>query len=200
MSRSAKKGPFVDERLWKRIEDDYPLQVDPPFFYTLGKDSSELSMADLTSDSPYNLYTHKGLPPTPIGNPGLDAISATVDPPKARSLLHTLAGTFLRVDRKVALTRTLKNAVKQLGVRARQVDLSPGEVRRMVRRGSRARPGHALRRLDRRPPECRGLALGCGGAGHGRDGPQALGRLLRQPWLPRHARRALRDARARCAP
>ena len=66
--------------LWKRISEDYPLQVDPPFFYTLGKDSSELTLSDLASDSPYNLYTHKGLPPTPIDNPGLDAISATVSP------------------------------------------------------------------------------------------------------------------------
>ena len=66
--------------LWKRINSDYPLQVDPPFFYTLGKDSSELTMADLTSDSPYNLYTHKGLPPTPIDNPGLSSIADTVNP------------------------------------------------------------------------------------------------------------------------
>ncbi len=66
--------------LWKRIDKKYPLQVDPPFFYTLGKDSSQLTVADLHSDSPYNLYMNKGLPPTPIGNPGLDAISDTINP------------------------------------------------------------------------------------------------------------------------
>ncbi len=33
-------------------------------------------------DSPYNLYIHKGLPPTPISNPGLDAIRATIEPTK----------------------------------------------------------------------------------------------------------------------
>lgn len=68
--------------LWKRMDNNYPLQVDAPFFYTLGKDSSKLTMSDLTSDSPYNLYTHKGLPPTPINNPGLDAIRATLNPIK----------------------------------------------------------------------------------------------------------------------
>jgi len=66
--------------LWKRIADSYPLQVDPPFYYFLGKDSSRLTLADLAVDSPYNLYKNKGLPPTPIDNPGIDALFATVNP------------------------------------------------------------------------------------------------------------------------
>lgn len=66
--------------LWKRLADNYPLQVDPPFFYILNKDSSQLTSADLAIDSPYNLYKNKGLPPTPIDNPGLDAILDTVNP------------------------------------------------------------------------------------------------------------------------
>jgi UPF0755 protein len=66
--------------LWKRLADKYPLQVDPPFFYFLNKDSSQLTSADLAIDSPYNLYKYKGLPPTPIDNPGLDAILDTVNP------------------------------------------------------------------------------------------------------------------------
>ncbi len=66
--------------LWKRLADKYPLQVDPPFFYILGKDSSQITTKDLATDSPYNLYKNKGLPPTPIDNPGLDALFATVSP------------------------------------------------------------------------------------------------------------------------
>jgi len=66
--------------LWKRLADNYPLQVDPPFFYILNKDSSQLTLADLAVDSPYNLYKNRGLPPTPIDNPGLDAILDTVMP------------------------------------------------------------------------------------------------------------------------
>lgn len=68
--------------LWKRYDDKYPLQVDAPFFYTLGKASFQLTKSDLASDSPYNLYVNKGLPPTPITNPGLDAILATLKPIK----------------------------------------------------------------------------------------------------------------------
>jgi len=66
--------------LWKRLADKYPLQVDPPFYYILGKNSSQITLADLKINSPYNLYTHTGLPPTPIDNPGLDALMATVNP------------------------------------------------------------------------------------------------------------------------
>ncbi|MCX6719449.1 MAG: endolytic transglycosylase MltG [Candidatus Taylorbacteria bacterium] len=68
--------------LWKRLDSKYPLQVDPPFYYILNKDSAKLTLDDLNIDSPYNLYKHLGLPPTAIGNPGLEAISDTVNPTK----------------------------------------------------------------------------------------------------------------------
>ncbi len=70
--------------LWKRIADKYPLQVDPPFAYFLEKSLSKLTLADLAIDSPYNLYKHKGLPPTPINNPSLEAIYATVNPTSSK--------------------------------------------------------------------------------------------------------------------
>ena len=56
------------------------LQIDTPFKYLLDKTSSELTMADLQIDSPYNTYRYKGLPPTAIDNPGLDAINAASNP------------------------------------------------------------------------------------------------------------------------
>ncbi len=74
--------------LWKRIEIGMPLQVDPPFFYILGKDSAALTLKDLAMDSPYNLYKHLGLPPTPIGNPGLEAIQDTVNPTTSKYLFY----------------------------------------------------------------------------------------------------------------
>jgi UPF0755 protein len=66
--------------LWKRIQMDMPLQVDAPFEYVSSKNTFTLTTADLRLDSPYNTYTRKGLPPTPIGNPGLEAIQAAVTP------------------------------------------------------------------------------------------------------------------------
>lgn len=72
--------------LWKRISIGMPIQVDAPFYYISGKDSASLTTKDLTTDTPYNTYTNKGLTPTPISNPGLDAIEATVNPTETKYL------------------------------------------------------------------------------------------------------------------
>jgi UPF0755 protein len=69
--------------LWKRFDKKMPLQVDAAFLYAIGKNTFELTMEDLKKDDPYNTYTRIGLPPTPISNPGLDAISAAVFPEKS---------------------------------------------------------------------------------------------------------------------
>jgi UPF0755 protein len=66
--------------LWKRLSIKMPLQVDAPFYYLFGKTSAELTLDDLALDSPYNLYKNAGLPPSPIANPGLEALQATVNP------------------------------------------------------------------------------------------------------------------------
>lgn len=68
--------------LWNRIGKNMPLQVDAAFLYTLGKSTFQLTTADLKSDSPYNTYVHKGLPPGPIGSPSLEAILAAATPTK----------------------------------------------------------------------------------------------------------------------
>jgi UPF0755 protein len=74
--------------LWNRLEDDMLLQVDATFLYTIGKGTFELTRSDLASDSPYNTYKHKGLPPTPIGNPGLRAIQAVLNPVEHEYLFY----------------------------------------------------------------------------------------------------------------
>ncbi len=66
--------------LWKRISLGMPLQVDSSFLYINGKTTDTLTSEDLKIDSPYNSYLYKGLPPTPITNPGLDSINATISP------------------------------------------------------------------------------------------------------------------------
>jgi UPF0755 protein len=71
---------IVSGVLWKRIKKGMPLQVDATLGYVTGRTSAQLTVDDLKSTSPYNTYTHKGLPPTPICNPGLDAIKSALNP------------------------------------------------------------------------------------------------------------------------
>lgn len=66
--------------IYNRLKVNMPLQMDSTLGYVTGKASLELTTEDLKSDSPYNTYANKGLPPTPIGNPGEDAIRAALEP------------------------------------------------------------------------------------------------------------------------
>ncbi len=77
---------IVSGILWKRIELGMPLQVDVTFEYINGKNTFELTLDDLKIDSPYNTYKYKGLPPTPIANPGMDSIIAALYPTKTKYL------------------------------------------------------------------------------------------------------------------
>lgn len=74
--------------LWKRIALGMPLQVDAVFPYIIGKNTFQLTTKDLQIDNPYNTYIHKGLPPGPISNPGLDSILAAITPLRSSYLFY----------------------------------------------------------------------------------------------------------------
>ena len=57
-----------------------PLQVDASLRYVTNRGTFELTASDLASSSLYNTYNHRGLPPTPISNPGLATIIAALHP------------------------------------------------------------------------------------------------------------------------
>ncbi len=79
-ARTTESREIVAGILWKRISIKMALQVDSSFKYINGKTTATLTNDDLKIDSPYNSYTNRGLPPTPISNPGLAAIKATINP------------------------------------------------------------------------------------------------------------------------
>lgn len=56
------------------------LQIDASLLYALPDHEGAITSADMETDSRYNLYKYAGLPPTPIANPGLDAIQAALEP------------------------------------------------------------------------------------------------------------------------
>lgn len=65
---------------WKRLDEGIPLQSDATVNYVTGKSATRPSLKDIEIDSPYNTYKYAGLPPGPIGNPGLKAIEAALRP------------------------------------------------------------------------------------------------------------------------
>lgn len=83
----ADERPLIAGVFLNRLNIDMLLQADPTVQYGLGfqADSqtwwkSPLFLSDLEFDSAYNTYLYAGLPPTPIANPGLSALTAVAYP------------------------------------------------------------------------------------------------------------------------
>jgi UPF0755 protein len=64
----------------RRLQDGIGLQSDATLSYALGSTHARATADDLALDSPYNTYKYRGLPPSPICNPGESAIRAVMDP------------------------------------------------------------------------------------------------------------------------
>ena len=77
--QSEKDMAIVSGILWKRIDNKDGLYVDATLEYIVEK-NGDLTAKDLALDSPYNTRKYRGLPPTPINNPGLTAILAAIRP------------------------------------------------------------------------------------------------------------------------
>jgi UPF0755 protein len=65
---------------YNRLSRGQNLEVDATVLYGLGKWHETVTAADLARDTPYNTYLHAGLPPGPISNPGLAAMTACLAP------------------------------------------------------------------------------------------------------------------------
>ncbi|MFE9017238.1 endolytic transglycosylase MltG [Streptomyces sp. NPDC007808] len=66
--------------VFNRLERGMPLQMDSTINYALGRSTLRTTEADTRIESPYNSYQRMGLPPTPIANPGEDAMRAAISP------------------------------------------------------------------------------------------------------------------------
>jgi UPF0755 protein len=95
-ARTEETRRIIAGILWRRLSLGMPLQVDSSFSYVNGKSTFDLTLDDLKIDSPYNTYRYKGLPPTPISNPGIDSILAAIHPIKTDYLyfLSDKSGTM----------------------------------------------------------------------------------------------------------
>ena len=76
-----------------RLRIGMPLQTDPSVIYGLGERfDGNLRKADLQADTPWNTYTRRGLPPTPIAMPGKAALLAAVQPAPTQALYFVARG------------------------------------------------------------------------------------------------------------
>jgi uncharacterized YceG family protein len=78
----ASERKLVAAVIYNRLKDGIPLQIDATSRYALNNWTRPLKQSELNSDSPYNTRKRTGLPPTPIGNPGLASIRAAAAPAK----------------------------------------------------------------------------------------------------------------------
>lgn len=72
--------PMVAGIIYNRLRKGMPLQMDSTVNYFTGMKKRAVSIADTKLENPYNTYRNKGLPPTPIANPGISAIRAALYP------------------------------------------------------------------------------------------------------------------------
>jgi UPF0755 protein len=70
-----------------------PLQTDPTVIYGMGEAfDGNLRRRDLQTDHPWNTYTRKGLPPTPIAMPGKAALLSAVQPERSAAFYFVARG------------------------------------------------------------------------------------------------------------
>lgn len=78
--RSEEDMRKVADIIRRRLGAGMGLQIDATVNYVTGNKTPSASSGDLKIDSPYNTYKYRGLPPGPIGAPGLQAIRAAENP------------------------------------------------------------------------------------------------------------------------
>ena len=77
---SSEEKPLISSVFHNRLRIGMPLQSDPTAVYGVRPFAGKVTKVDVERPSPYNTYKIKGLPPGPIGNPGIDALKAALHP------------------------------------------------------------------------------------------------------------------------
>lgn len=93
----AEERGLVASVFVNRLKRGMPLQTDPTVIYGLTKGQGTLGRglrrSELQKDTPWNTYTNRGLPPTPIANPGRDSIKAALNPEESGYFYFVADGT-----------------------------------------------------------------------------------------------------------
>ena len=85
-----RERPLIAAVIYNRLKLDMTLGIDATIRYVENNWSRPLLQSELDRDTPYNTRLHTGLPPTPIGNPGLASLKAAAHPAKVDHLFYVV--------------------------------------------------------------------------------------------------------------
>ncbi len=131
-----------------RLKKDMPLEIDASLMYALGK-WRRLHFKDYKEiKSPYNLYLHKGLPPTPICSPSLKSIEAAMHPVHHKYIFYValpggkslFSETFAEHKKKIKLRMAALKA------------LEPSPMAALIRKAKEGSPSQKGKALTLPPP------------------------------------------------
>jgi UPF0755 protein len=91
-AKADEERPLMAGVYYNRLRIDMPLEVDASIEYALPEHHTVITYGDLKTESPYNTYTHQGLPPTPIANPGEPSLEAAFNPKSSPYLYYVYKG------------------------------------------------------------------------------------------------------------
>ena len=86
----AKERPIIASVIYNRLKAGIPLGIDATIRFATNNWSQPLTQSQLATQSPYNTRLRKGLPPGPIGSPGLAAIKAAARPATTKFLFYVV--------------------------------------------------------------------------------------------------------------
>jgi UPF0755 protein len=120
--------PMVASVYTNRLQKKMPLMADPSVIYGLqleGRWRGTIYESDLQRDTAYNTYVHAGLPPGPIGNPGLPSLKAALNPAQTNYLYFVAAGRnpqghsvfSTTLDEQIRNVAEYRKAARQAGAR-----------------------------------------------------------------------------------
>lgn len=95
IEREAKaddERPLMAGVYYNRMRIGMPLEVDASIEYVFPQHRDVITYGDLKIDSPYNTYKYRGLPPTPIANPGAPSLAAAFNPKPSPYLYYVYKG------------------------------------------------------------------------------------------------------------
>jgi len=111
--KSYEEKQMIADLLLRRMKSNWSLDVDATFLYEKKNWKYVITIQDKQTKTPYNTYLNKGLPPTPICNPGFDSIKAVLNP-KSNKYWYYLHDNNGQIHFSVTYQEHLNNISKYL--------------------------------------------------------------------------------------